>query len=313
MKKHLKKWTLFSLRWGVAVVGIWFVLQNITWRDSVLIVNPTTGRPTPVRVVGSLDEHQPTFEILDPFVTPGVETKRTVDRDDLLVRPGLDVDKAVVTLADGSKQQMELLALRVRDTKDRREWPVVVGPPRTLWERYFNKAPARKPETVSFSQLEGHHPAPVEYPLIELSIGKVVAQAKGFYLLLAVIVFPVTFIMVSARWALLLRVLGIYISNSRTFVLTMVGLFYNNFLPGSTGGDLVKAAYAAKNTPKRTQVVLSVFIDRVIGLVALVILGGTMACFHLEIKECRRVAIGSGVIVALMILGLAVFYIPFLL
>ncbi|CAN5367037.1 hypothetical protein BH10PLA1_BH10PLA1_21550 [soil metagenome] len=312
MKKHVKKWAMFTLRWGIAVVGIWFVLQNISWRTSVLVANPTTGRPTPVQLVGPMDEHQASFRVLSPFVTPDKLVETDIPRTDVLVRPGLDVDKAIIHRADGTNETMELLALRVSAGDDRRTWPVIVGRPRTLWERYFNKAPARPAETIAFSQIEGFHPAPVPYPLVELSIGRIISQANGWYLLLAVVVFPVTFVLVSARWALLLRALGITISNSRTFVLTMVGLFYNNFMPGSTGGDLIKAYYASKNTPKRTQVILSVLIDRIIGLLALIILGGTMAAIHWEIPQCRKIAIGSAVIIAMVASGLIVFYVPFL-
>lgn len=309
---------MFTLRWGIAVVGIWFVLQNISWHDSVLIEEPATGRPTAVHVVGPLDESQSSFKIESPFVTPGQKVVVDVSRSDLLVRPGMDVDKADVKLPDGSIQKMELLALRVGGTvrvngvEDRRGWPVLVGEPRTLWQRYFNKAPAHHSVQVRFTDIQGSHPLPVPYPLVEQSIFRVVGGANPMYLLLAVIVFPVTFILVSARWAMLLRALGIQISNGRTFVLTMVGLFYNNFMPGSTGGDLIKAFYAAKNTPKRTQVVLSVLIDRIIGLLALIILGGTMACFNLESRECRRVAIASGAIMAMVTAGLVVFYVPIL-
>ncbi len=312
MMKHVKKWSLFTLRWGIAVVGIWIVLQNITWRNSVMIANPTTGRPTAVRLVGAWDESQATFRILDPFIKPGELVETDVPRTDLLVRPGLDVDKAIIHLGPGQSETMEILALRVSAGEDRKHWPVIVAPPRTIFDKVLGLANSSKATTIEFSQIEGFHPEPVPYPLVDESIGRIIAGANSLYLLLAVVVFPVTFILVSARWAMLLRVLGIQISNSRTFVLTMVGLFYNNFLPGSTGGDLVKAAYAAKNTPKRTQVVLSVLIDRVIGLLALVILGGTMAALHWDIPQCHKIAIGSAVILSMVAAGLIVFYVPVL-
>ena len=41
----------------------------------------------------------------------------------------------------------------------------------------------------------------------------------------------------------------------------MVGAFYNAFMPGTTGGDLVKAYYAAKHAPeRRTRAVISVLV-----------------------------------------------------
>ena len=49
-------------------------------------------------------------------------------------------------------------------------------------------------------------------------------------------------------------------------------------LPGSTGGDVVKAWYAARQAPsRRTAAVMSVIVDRIVGLLALIMLGGVMA------------------------------------
>src|SRR5439155_26889689 len=99
------------------------------------------------------------------------------------------------------------------------------------------------------------------------------------------------------------------------FVLTMVGAFYNTFMPGSTGGDLLKAYYASKQTSHRTRAVLSVFVDRVIGLLALVIMGGVMAAVQVvrfgsqddpAARACRQVALGSALILSAAIVGLFV-------
>jgi uncharacterized membrane protein YbhN (UPF0104 family) len=127
---------------------------------------------------------------------------------------------------------------------------------------------------------------------------------------------PVSYLLTSYRWHLLLDTLEIRVPQARTFVLNMVGAFYNSFMPGSTGGDLLKAYYAAKHTTHRTRAVMSVLVDRAIGLLALVMLGGTMASIrywtslregHLDI-DCRRVALGSGLLLGTTALGLLVFY-----
>ena len=48
-KQQLKKWLTFSLRWGIAVVGIWWVLSQITWRDRVTLLD-ASNRPHMVRL-----------------------------------------------------------------------------------------------------------------------------------------------------------------------------------------------------------------------------------------------------------------------
>src|SRR5205823_13620532 len=117
----------------------------------------------------------------------------------------------------------------------------------------------------------------VPYPLVDQGIIPMVRDARHEYLLAAIAIFPVTFLICGLRWHLLLRAVDIRIGAARAFVINMVGAFWNTFLPGSTGGDAIKAFFAAKNAPgHRTRAVMSVIVDRAIGLMALIILGGTM-------------------------------------
>ena len=48
--------------------------------------------------------------------------------------------------------------------------------------------------------------------------------------------------------------------------LGLVAFFFNAFLPGSIGGDIVKAAFLAKEQSRRTVAVATVIIDRAVGL-----------------------------------------------
>jgi uncharacterized membrane protein YbhN (UPF0104 family) len=74
------------------------------------------------------------------------------------------------------------------------------------------------------------------------------------------------------RWYVLVRALDLPFTLYNAFRLGMVGLFYNTFLPGSVGGDLVKAYFIAKAHPERkTRAVATVLIDRVMGLFGLIL------------------------------------------
>ncbi len=73
-----------------------------------------------------------------------------------------------------------------------------------------------------------------------------------------------------ARWRALLEAQGIRASYGRAFRLTFVGFFWNNLMPGMTGGDVPKAVLIAKDSPgRRSEAVSTVIVDRVIGLAAL--------------------------------------------
>ncbi len=68
------------------------------------------------------------------------------------------------------------------------------------------------------------------------------------------------------RWLILLRAQGIYLSYWPALKLHLLGLFYNNCLPGSVGGDALRAWYVTKHTDKKIEAAMSVFVDRAIGL-----------------------------------------------
>src|SRR5436189_6084757 len=60
-------------------------------------------------------------------------------------------------------------------------------------------------------------------------------------------------------------------------------MFYNQFLPGGTGGDIVKSYYLLKETPdKKAGALLAVVFDRFIGLVALVAITATLISLRYE-------------------------------
>jgi uncharacterized protein (TIRG00374 family) len=72
------------------------------------------------------------------------------------------------------------------------------------------------------------------------------------------------------RWLVLLRAQEVYISYWPALKLHLLGLFYNNCLPGSVGGDVLRAWYVTMHTDKKIEAALSVFVDRTVGLVCTV-------------------------------------------
>jgi uncharacterized protein (TIRG00374 family) len=87
----------------------------------------------------------------------------------------------------------------------------------------------------------------------------------------------------SSRWWWLLRLNRLPVSWIEALRFTWIGLFFNNFVPGQTGGDLVKGLYIMKRCPgARIPALVSVVVDRALGLTALAILAGTMTLFALQ-------------------------------
>jgi len=97
------------------------------------------------------------------------------------------------------------------------------------------------------------------------------------WLIAGIACYGIVEVLAALRWQVLLRVQGVQISIFRLSALLMIGILFNPFLPGGTGGDVVKIYYLLKETPgKRAQALLAALIDRIIGLLGLVFVAGIL-------------------------------------
>jgi hypothetical protein len=97
-----------------------------------------------------------------------------------------------------------------------------------------------------------------------------------------VAIFIISMLIIALRWYLLLRTQAIFINFWAAARLYFLGWFYNNFMPSSVGGDLVRAWYVTKHTDKKFEGVLSVFVDRVIGLASTLIIATFFYLFFMR-------------------------------
>ena len=88
-------------------------------------------------------------------------------------------------------------------------------------------------------------------------------------LLLALAIFMLANAIISLRWYTLLRAQHIEITFAAAIKIHFLGLFFNNIMISSVGGDMFRIWYIAQHTEKRLEAGLSVFVDRVIGLATL--------------------------------------------
>jgi uncharacterized membrane protein YbhN (UPF0104 family) len=91
------------------------------------------------------------------------------------------------------------------------------------------------------------------------------------------------------RWQMVLRVQGFNLSFTRAAEISLVSHFFNSFLLGTAGGDVMKAYYAARETHhKKTEAVLTVFVDRVIGLWSMLLFAVVMIFPNLRLFDWSR-------------------------
>jgi hypothetical protein len=122
----------------------------------------------------------------------------------------------------------------------------------------------------------------------------------------AVIAYFLVELAAGVRWWILLKVQQIHLSIPRVSGLFLIGMFYNQFLPGGTGGDIMKSYLLLKETPgKATGALLAVVFDRMVGLVALIGITATLIAlrydFLTQLPETRALVRGL-----LAVLGSAV-------
>jgi uncharacterized protein (TIRG00374 family) len=114
-------------------------------------------------------------------------------------------------------------------------------------------------------------------PAVRAGMAVAIREADYRWIAGAILAYIIVELGAVVRWQILLRVQGINLSNPRVGALFIIGMFYNQFLPGGTGGDIVKTYFLWKETPgKKPGALLAVMFDRLIGLIALIIITGVL-------------------------------------
>lgn len=135
-------------------------------------------------------------------------------------------------------------------------------------------------------------------------------KADPRWLVPAFVCFGLVLVCSAFRWQLLMKVQGIALPWFRVWQLVMIGMFYNLFLPGGTGGDLVKIFYAVREAPRsKSAVFLSVVVDRIAGMFALILVStGVFLCFFDTLTTLPMVRAFTAAVCAIFgaVLGLVV-------
>jgi len=108
------------------------------------------------------------------------------------------------------------------------------------------------------------------------------------------------------RWRILMLAQGINMAWWRALRVYFIGLFFNLFLLGSTGGDVVKIFYAMRETAtQKSAAFLSVLVDRMMGLIGMVVVAIILCSLKLDVllaKPITQAIMGT----LLLILGASV-------
>jgi uncharacterized protein (TIRG00374 family) len=107
------------------------------------------------------------------------------------------------------------------------------------------------------------------------SMSKAMSHTWWFFLI--TLLTGLLVVITSFRWYLLLLAQEVKITFWKTLSLNFIGMFFNICIPGTTGGDLVKCYYVASIYPdKKTSTITTILVDRVMGLIGLLLVGGLL-------------------------------------
>ena len=126
-------------------------------------------------------------------------------------------------------------------------------------------------------------------------IGGALHRADKTWIALGCICYACVEIVATVRWHLLLRIQRISLGWLRTGAIVIIGLFFNIFLPGLVGGDVMRLYYIFRLAPRaKLAGSLSIVMDRFLGLLAIVFLTAIVlvARFHwlTQVPETAQLA-----------------------
>jgi uncharacterized protein (TIRG00374 family) len=254
-----KSYLLTLIKLVIAVAGIYLVARSFTWEDT-----GTVPAGTEIRTIAFVKD------------TPVA----------VLSERALPAAREIPRGAGTAPAPREVVLVR---------FPSSPVPLRVDGKEYA--LPIDEHTLLPNSHVELNLPREIEIPLDYLKVEKGERIHQGFhsllletrsrwYLLLAAWLVLVTpFFVTAIRWRNLMLPQGIQMSLGTALRLTFVGQFYSILLPGITGGDLVKIVYAARLTGSKSKSFITIVLDRVIGLVALMAIAGTAAAVQLVLND----------------------------
>lgn len=102
---------------------------------------------------------------------------------------------------------------------------------------------------------------------------QVIKSADSFYIFVSVIFFLLSVFAAAYRWQYVVTLKQKHLSYKSSLREYFIGMFFNNFLPGSIGGDVVRIVGVSSEIGSKEVALSSVFIERIIGLISLVAIG----------------------------------------
>ena len=114
-------------------------------------------------------------------------------------------------------------------------------------------------------------------------------NANPFYFLAAVIVFFLGLIGVAYRLRFVVMAQQTELSVGLAYYVNLIALFFNNVLPSSVGGEMVKAYFLYKNANGKVSAFSAVIVDRLFGIVTMIFISMAAVLFWGQAQSSPRI------------------------
>jgi glycosyltransferase 2 family protein len=139
----------------------------------------------------------------------------------------------------------------------------------------------------------------------------ILKKAHIGYYLAAILVYYMVQLCSAYRWYLLLKPIGLKTRFSKILSFYYLGMYFNFFLPTAIGGDAVRVYYLHKEEKRLSQSTASVFLDRDLGMAALLVIATLISSLAgTRINGIALAPIFGLISIAFALANLAIFYRP---
>ena len=145
------------------------------------------------------------------------------------------------------------------------------------------------------------------------ALGRALQDYHLGYLLLSIALAPLLIWASSEKWRVLAAGLGDRVEGLRLFHYYMVGSFFNNFLPTNVGGDVIRVLQLGRHTGRPLEAAVTVAVDRVTGLMALVIAAAAGLAAYWSTLGDRRLVLALLMVIGILAAALLILALPGLL
>jgi uncharacterized protein (TIRG00374 family) len=168
--------------------------------------------------------------------------------------------------------------------------------------RYEARAPDGSRVVIETSEIDGPQPRFERRP----GLRTVFRNLDLARLAWAFAMFGPAIFLMAVRWRTLLVASGISVPFSTIVRLHYMAFFLNSFMPGGAGGDIVKAVYVTRHSEQKAEAATMVLIDRVVGVIGLLLMAGVVVLF--EYEKMSGIALQIGAIALVLALGTVLFF-----